>query len=185
VEHAIEMAGTVSNGTKESILAGVFERMGISSEVDSGEEEEEEEEGASVHEDQREIMTPTIPLHRGVYAPFVRLPPTLGPSKAPNIYEGYQRTSASISLEPEDPLLPMDIDEEALAAELRQEEELDAQDHIVAEQNENVLWGEYSRRVTRGEMAGGVKRERGYALRFKPPDGHVKSQAFVVDSDSE
>jgi hypothetical protein len=199
----MEMVGTTSLGTKESILAGVFERLNVpSEEVESdsdvlAEEDEQDDEedapsGVSVNDIEDKVQwvmtTPTLSLHQGMYAPLVRLPPTLGPSKAPYAYEGYRRTSASISLEPEDPLLPLDTDEEALAVELRQEEELDAQDRIVAKKTENMLWGEYGRMGTRGTaMAEKVEEEFGNGLRFKAPgtDSHVKSQVYVVDSDSE
>lgn len=185
------MVGAAAIGTREIILAGVFERLGVpSEEVDSDEEDEENENGShhsnddalsdsSVHDGQQEIITPSFSLHHGMYAPVVRLPPALGSSKGRYIYEDSLRT-------PLDSLLPLHMDEQALATELRQEEKLDAQDKIAAEQNENVLWGEYSRRGARGAMTTEVG-NHGYKLRFRPPDadGPVKSQVFVVDSESE
>jgi hypothetical protein len=198
----MEMVGTTSLGTKESILEQVFERLDVDSEevesdADVSGEEDEQDEGedalsggsadddalthASVHGDQ------TFSLHQAMYTPLVRLPRTLGSSKVPYVYEGYRRAPTSISLAPDDPLLPLDADEDALADELRQEEELNAHDKIVADKNENVLWGEYRRRGTRGAVvAKDEEADSGYALRFKARgvDG-LKSQVYVVDSDSE
>jgi hypothetical protein len=185
IDHAMQLAGTTSIGTKGSIIEGVFERLDVVSEevvsdVDvSGEEDEQSaEDVALAGAGDQEIIAPTFNLHQGMYVPLVRLP---GCSKEDY---GYQRTS----FEPEEPLLPSTTDEEALAAELRQEEELDMQDGIVAEKDENRLWGEYSRRSNRAAaVAPDHDEQDGDELRFKAPglDGHVKSQVYVIDSDTE
>jgi len=129
----MEMVGTTSLGTKESILAGVFERLNVPSEVDSdvdlnGQRDDNEDapsdaSGTAI-ENPMETTPPITSLHQGIYTPLVRLPPTLGPAQASYVYKGYRRSSASVSLEPEDTLFPSGTDEEALAAELREEEEL-------------------------------------------------------------
>jgi len=188
IEHAMQMVGATSIGTKGSIVAGVFERLGVASEEVDLAVEEEQDEGEDFTEDRASIhesIAPGFSQHQSMYAPLVRLPSTLGSSKTPYVYHGYRRTS--ISLEPEDPLLPSVTDEEALAEELREEEELDAQDRIAAEKNENRLWGEHSRRNNRGAAVATVEEHDVHELRFKPPgiDGHVKSQVYVYDSDSE
>jgi hypothetical protein len=195
------MVGATSIGTKENILATIFERLDVVSvEIDSDTEstdDGDEQDGvdedelssdssndtssSSIHEDQ-EATPPTFSLHQGMYAPLVRLPPTLRSSGLPY---------GNKTLDSEDPLLAPDTDEKALAAELREEDKLDKEDLIVAGKNENRLWGEYSRRGTRtAEMIATVGEEEfdGHGLRFKPPtmDGQVKSQVYVVDSsDSE
>ena len=194
----MEMVGTTSLGTKESILAGVFERLNVPSEVDSdvdlnGQRDDNEDapsdaSGTAI-ENPMETTPPITSLHQGIYTPLVRLAPTLGPAQASYVYKGYRRSSASVSLEPEDTLFPSGTDEEALAAELREEEELNTQDRIAAEKNENKLWAEYGRRRT-GKltvMVNDVEEEYdGHELRFKLPgiNSTVKSQVYVVDSDS-
>src|SRR6202040_2093699 len=119
----MEMVGTTFR-TKEEILAGVFKRLSVASEgVDSDVDISSSDDFPSEDQDQMETITPTCSLHKGMYAPLVRLPLTLGHTKSPYIfYEGYRRTSAS-SVEPAEPLLPSGTDEEALAIELYQEEE--------------------------------------------------------------
>ncbi|KIM77813.1 hypothetical protein PILCRDRAFT_11708 [Piloderma croceum F 1598] len=186
IDHAMQLAGTTSIGTKESIIEGVFERLDVlsaevASDADvSGEEEDDQsaEDDALAGAKDQEIVAPTFNLHQGMYVPLIRLP---GSSKEDY---GYQRTS----FEPEEPLLPLTTDEEALAAELLQEEELDVQDGIVAEKDENRLWGEYSRRSNRAAAAVARDDEQdGNELRLKAPglDGPVKSQVYVIDSDTE
>jgi len=179
-----------SIGTRESILATIFDRLGVVSEEHDDDAEEEDEilsgdstsnnarSGVFVHEHQE--TTTTFSLHQEMYAPLVRLPPHLASSETPYVYEGYRHTPVSRMFHLDEALLASDTDEEALAAELRQEEELNKRDLTVAEAEENKLWGEYSHRVTRGG-------QDAHALRFKAPgtDRQVKSQVYVVDSDSE
>lgn len=182
IDHAIEMAGTTSIGTKGSIIEGVFERLDVLSEevvsdVDvSGEEEDDQSAGDDAFAGAKD-QAPTFDLHQGMYVPLIRLPGSLKEDY------GYRSTS----FEPEEPLLPSTTDEETLAVELRQEEELDIQDGIVAEKDENRLWGEYSRRSNRAAAAVALEPQYGDELRFKAPgvDGPVKSQVYVIDGDSE
>jgi hypothetical protein len=188
IDHAMQMAGTTAIGTKESIIEGVFERLDVESEevvsnADVSSEDDEQadqsaEDVALAEAEDQEIIAPTFDLHQGMYVPLIRL---AGSSKEDY---GYQHTPS----EPEDPLLPSTTDEEALAAELRQEEELDMQDGLVAKKDENRLWGEYSRRNNRAAaVAPADEQLDGDELRFKPPglDGYVKSQVYVIDSDTE
>lgn len=189
------MAGTASFETKESFLAGVLKRLDVPSEAESdadvlSEDDEQDDEdvhldaptqGSEVHNHQ-EMSIPALSLHRGMYTPLVRIPSIIGPSKTP-----YWLPSASTCLESEDALLPEDIDKETLAVELREEEEFDAQDQVEAEQNENMLWGEFGQRRTRGApMVEDPEEEfEGHDLRFRAPgiDSNVKSQVYVLDSD--
>lgn len=174
IQHAMEMLGT-SSLTKKSVLARVVDRLKVP--LEDAEEESQNVPSDDSEDDDQDQMetttTSTVSLHHGMYAPLVRLPPALGSSNALNVYEGYRRKSAPISVEPEeDPLLPSGSNKKALATELGQEEELDAEDRIAAEQQENVLWGEY-------------RRQRTVVMVDDEDFGNdnVKSQQYVVDSE--
>lgn len=209
--------------TREDFFQGLFERLGVHVEEETVEQEEsdetdelgpesEDEDGDMlVNEklggdtelaEKNNVVQPLLTLHQQMYTPIVRLLPTQGPSTTPYVYQGHRRTT-SLSLEPEDPLLPSDDDDEgeqALAAELRKEAELDRRELAQAEQYERVLWGEFGD-LGRSEEKGKGKETRNkpdrdredhdeadtYAMRFELPavagDGGIKSAVYILDSE--
>ncbi|TFK45734.1 hypothetical protein OE88DRAFT_1740007 [Heliocybe sulcata] len=115
-------------------------------------------------------------LHREVYAPTVRLP--------------YGASQTRLSRHPKDAgsdddcLMPSETDEEALQAELQEEEEVDKMDRAAEEEYEKGLWGQMDVDSDGGDSE---RADEGYgaSLRYREPDpnSRIKSQVYVVDSD--
>ncbi|EPQ52948.1 hypothetical protein GLOTRDRAFT_139932 [Gloeophyllum trabeum ATCC 11539] len=111
----------------------------------------------------------SIPLHRDIYAPVVRL------SAAPSdILPGPSRTtrqphaSRTISDYADmDSLMPAETEEEALLAELLEEDELDQEDCALDTRNEEDLWALISARETPTTTS----------------KSRYKSKAYIDDSD--
>lgn len=118
-------------GTKrkypEDMTEDVEEGTSLPKPADAIEEDEENEEGSD--EEEPGSFPILLPPHRELKAPIVRLPSTQ-PSHA--------HTSTSSAAH--DPLLPLEIDEEALVDELVEEEELDKEDRLVEKTYEKALW---------------------------------------------
>ena len=198
--------------SKEIFFDGVFKRLNVPSgepELDSAlassENGESEDDGAGPEseEDDLPILDPGynrcppgmpsfLDLHRAIYEPVVRLPPTFGDSTPSYVYQGYPSMKDPPSIEQDESLLALNTDEKLLFEELREEVELDRRDRLEAEKNERVLGGEFGRRRVRiGTDKAFVKTEdveddvdaRALRYNWAPVGGKVKSAVFVDDGD--
>lgn len=208
VERAKEMMGDHFE-SKKSFFDAIFERSNVLSDepesdsaLASSENGESEDDGAGPESEedvpavvgvkQRPLGTVLSPdLYRCIYEPLVRLPPIFGGSSPPYVHQGHSPVTSPSSIEQDQSLLALDMDEKLLFEELRAEVELDNRDRAEAEKNERVLWGEYGRRRVSNASKAAVKTEEveddahAHALRYKAPevDGQIKSAVFVDDSD--
>ncbi|KAI0821185.1 hypothetical protein BC629DRAFT_1459077 [Irpex lacteus] len=160
-------------------------------------------------------VTESLSLHRTIFPPFIRLPAS-GPSPstssaAPSSYLPWLSSSTGIAMNdgPED-LLESETDEEALKAELADEEQLDEQDHAEEEAYEKRLWNMFDPSSEDAELViAGTKRDRPETdvsdsdedrracrrkrKKYKPrvdkrsgaAQGKIKSAPFIEDSDVE
>jgi hypothetical protein len=81
---------------------------------------------------------PSFTIHREMYPPLVRLPPRLCPSSFSRARSPPQAHPSPTTLAED--LLPLETDEDALAAEFVEEEELDALDVKDEVTYEQALW---------------------------------------------
>ncbi|KAI0917108.1 hypothetical protein AcW1_007610 [Taiwanofungus camphoratus] len=129
-------------------------------------EDEDEDEDEDKTSDNNEILpVRNLPLHRAIFAPFIRLPPYMsssgGPSEIvdPLSYMPWpEATLSSDSMEPipDDELVVKETDVDALLAELLDEEELDKRDQMVEDIYEKGLWAKFSTTRTTGDEGPGA-----------------------------
>ncbi|KZT30023.1 hypothetical protein NEOLEDRAFT_1174375 [Neolentinus lepideus HHB14362 ss-1] len=155
-------------------------------EVENGNSRDDEERGEGMDGPESRIPETVSPslssLHREVYAPTVRLPfGTSNPVSGP-----YPRQdSRSFSTPDADCLMPAETDEDALLAELHEEEQLDEVDQMMGEQYEERLWEKINLDSDAGGDSNSMDEGHGTSLRFKEPNpnSRIKSQVYVLDSD--
>lgn len=136
-----------------------------------------------------------LPLNHEIYPAFVRLPSYLS-SDVDLVLPQNPRTPVSLPCEDAEHLLmPMDTDDDALLAELMEEDKLEVRDRVAEQAFEKELWlqnGSGQRRRRKRQRDGDletmqVPARRIHSLKFKPPDldgvGRVKSEVFIYDSD--
>ncbi len=171
--------------------------------------------GDAIQEKDIPQVTESLSLHRTIFPPFIRLPASTSspstPSTAPSSYLPWLSSSTGIAMNdgPED-LLESETDEEALEAELADEEQLDEQDHAEEEAYEKRLWNMFDPSSDDAELVmAGTKRDRPETdvsdsdegrragrrkrKKYKPrvdkrsgaAQGKIKSAPFIEDSDVE
>lgn len=86
----------------------------------------------------------TLPLHREIHPPLVRLPMSLAPL-----------ASDTIGVSMNDSLMIADTDDDELDEELREEMELDSVDQLLAHKYEEDLWKQFGK-----DMKGNTKHNR-------------------------
>ncbi|KAF7798855.1 hypothetical protein EIP86_010082 [Pleurotus ostreatoroseus] len=177
---------------------------------DEDEDEENEDAGENARSHNPQDPLSTVPLHRQIFPPFIKLPSSLrsehtDPSAQSLLtYIPWARTAPSAG--DEEDLLASETDEEALGEEIEEEEKLDELDRMQDASHERSLWAKFGEEAATQTHPG--KRKRGddetdgedfdemesdyldedapFAddpMRYRPPGGKIKSAAYIDDSD--
>jgi hypothetical protein len=170
VGRAIQTMGAI-RPNRATQFATLLARLGIDheDEVRVAENTHEDVEIENHHHKNAHLL-PSFSLHRSIHAPAIRLSHLTDTARPPLV----GLLTPIVEEPPEEELLPLEIDEDALRAELEEEAELDTQDVAIEGEIEDALWE---------DIAGDEVSEDDEETGSNVPENKIKSKEYIEDSD--